>query len=157
MSENQKRRRTSLLNKKILAVAAATVVVTISLTAGGFFYEKMSAKSYERSQALDGVNACGNNELPLNTLCDNLASEIQGDENAVGMTSYQKGGTVDQPYENLIDEVSLQEQKTQELNTEKNSIRDRNSEAITQDEFDRVPDFAMVTPNPGSDMDEGQN
>jgi hypothetical protein len=158
MNENQKPRRTSLLNKWILAVAAAAIVVTITLSAGGFVYENMAARSYERSQSLDGVNACGNNELPLNSLCDNVGSEIQGDENAVGMTSYQKGGgTVDQPYENLIEEVSLQEERTQVLNTEKNSIRDRNNGAIMQDEFDRVPGFSLVTPNPGSNMDDGHN
>ena len=37
------------------------------------------------------------------------SSEIQGDENAVGMTSTQQGGVVDEePYENLIDEASMQ-------------------------------------------------
>jgi len=41
---------------------------------------------------MSGANACGNEELPLNVLCNNQASEIQGDENAIGMISVQEGG-----------------------------------------------------------------
>ena len=47
---------------------------------------------YEKNQALSQANACGNGELPLNVLCSNSASQIQGDENAVSTASFQQGG-----------------------------------------------------------------
>jgi len=46
-------------------------------------------KHYEKSQALSQANACGNGEMPLNVFCSNTASQIQGDENAVGTTATQ--------------------------------------------------------------------
>ncbi|MGC1134326.1 MAG: hypothetical protein WA941_15980 [Nitrososphaeraceae archaeon] len=100
--------KSSLMNKKALIIAAAAIVMTFTLTASAFVDDNTSAKKYEKNQALSGVNACGNEELPLNVLCNNQASEIQGDENAIGMTSAQEGGSLDQPYENLVDEVSME-------------------------------------------------
>jgi hypothetical protein len=107
MSQDRKSGYKSVLtNKKALIIAAAAIAMTFTLTASAFIDDNTSAKKYEKNQALSGANACGNEELPLNVLCNNEASEIQGDENAVGMTSFQEGGTVEEPYENLVDEVS---------------------------------------------------
>lgn len=95
------------MNKKAMIVAAAAIVLTFTLTASAFTDDNTSAKKYEKNQAMSGANACGNEELPLNVLCNNEASEIQGDENAIGMTSAQEGGAIE-PYENLVDEVSME-------------------------------------------------
>ena len=110
MSDDQERKRRSLkLNKKALLVIVAAIIATVTLSANAFMDEGTSAKKYDRSQGSYQASSCGNGELPLNVLCSNTGSEIQGDENAVGMTSTQQGGVVDEePYENLIDEASMQ-------------------------------------------------
>ena len=95
-------------NRKLLIVAAAAAILaTVTLSANAFIEDNTAAKKYEKNQAASGANACGNEELPLNVLCNNMASEIQGDENAVGLSSAQQGGSIE-PYENLVDEVSMQ-------------------------------------------------
>jgi hypothetical protein len=65
-----------------IAVLAATLVGTMALTTG-------SAFAYEKSQATSQANACGNGELPLNVGCQNIDSQIQGDENAVSLAADQ--------------------------------------------------------------------
>jgi hypothetical protein len=109
MDQNRKSGYGSLMqNKKLLIVAAAAAILaTMTLSANAFIEDNTEAKKYEKNQAASGANACGNEELPLNVLCDNTASEIQGDENAVGLSSAQQGGSIE-PYENLVDEVSMQ-------------------------------------------------
>ena len=108
MTQNRKSGYKSLMqNKKLLIVAAAAILATVTLTASAFIEDNTAAKKYEKNQAASGANACGNEELPLNVLCNNMASEIQGDENAVGLSSAQEGGSIE-PYENLVDEVSMQ-------------------------------------------------
>jgi hypothetical protein len=66
----------------IVAVLAATLVGTTVITAD-------SAFAYEKSQATSQANACGNGELPLNVFCQNINSQIQGDENAVNVIGVQ--------------------------------------------------------------------
>jgi hypothetical protein len=66
----------------IVAVLAATLVGTTAITAD-------SAFAYERNQAVSQTNACGNGELPLNVGCQNVQSQIQGDENAVSLAADQ--------------------------------------------------------------------
>ena len=44
-------------------------------------------KHYENNQATSQANACGNGELPLNVGCQNVDSQIQGDENVVALGS----------------------------------------------------------------------
>jgi hypothetical protein len=109
MTQNRKSGYKSLMqNKKLLIVAAAAILATVTLSASAFIEDNTAAKKYEKNQAASGANACGNEELPLNVLCNNMASEIQGDENAVGLSTAQEGGSIEQPYENLVDEVSMQ-------------------------------------------------
>jgi hypothetical protein len=66
----------------MVAVIAATLVGTTAITAD-------SAFAYERNQAISQVNECGNGELPLNVGCQNVQSQIQGDENSVGLAADQ--------------------------------------------------------------------
>jgi hypothetical protein len=68
----------------IVAVLAATLVGTTVITADSAY-----ATKYHKNQALSQANACGNGELPLNVGCQNIASQIQGDENAVSLASDQ--------------------------------------------------------------------
>lgn len=81
------------MNTKYLVVVAAMAAMLIGATA--FVTDSAFAdgkKKYEKNQALSQANACGNGELPLNVLCSNSASQIQGDENAVSTASFQEGG-----------------------------------------------------------------
>lgn len=98
--------RSILLNKKILVIAVALVAVTFTTSAGAFMDENKSAKGYEKTQATSGANECGEGELAFNILCQNQASQVQGDENAVGLAGTQEGGTVE-PYENLVEETTV--------------------------------------------------
>ena len=66
----------------MVAVIAATLVGTTAITAD-------SAYAYERNQAVSQTNACGNGELPLNVGCQNVQSQIQGDENSVALAADQ--------------------------------------------------------------------
>jgi hypothetical protein len=66
----------------MVAVIAATLVGTTAITAD-------SAFAYEKNQAISQTNACGNGELPLNVGCQNIDSQIQGDENGVALAADQ--------------------------------------------------------------------
>ena len=81
------------MNTKYFVVVATMAVMLIGATA--FATDSAFAdgkKKYEKNQALSQANACGNGELPLNVLCSNSASQIQGDENSVSTASFQQGG-----------------------------------------------------------------
>jgi hypothetical protein len=81
------------MNTKYLVVVTAMTVMLIGASA--FATDSAFAdgkKKYEKNQALSQSNACGNVKLPLNVLCSNSASQIQGDENAVSTASFQHGG-----------------------------------------------------------------
>jgi hypothetical protein len=68
----------------IVAVLASTLVGTTAITA-----DSALATKYDKNQALSQANACGNGELPLNVGCQNIASQIQGDENGVSLAADQ--------------------------------------------------------------------
>jgi hypothetical protein len=68
----------------MVAVIAATLVGTTAITADSAF-----ATKYDKNQAISQANACGNGELPLNVFCQNIGSQVQGDENAVALDGFQ--------------------------------------------------------------------
>jgi hypothetical protein len=68
----------------MVAVIAATLVGATAITADNAY-----ATKYNKNQALSQANACGNGELPLNVGCQNVASQVQGDENVVGLAADQ--------------------------------------------------------------------
>jgi hypothetical protein len=69
----------------IVAVLAATLVGTAAITADSAY----ATKYKEKNQAISQANACGNGELPLNVGCQNIDSQIQGDENEVALAGTQ--------------------------------------------------------------------
>jgi hypothetical protein len=69
----------------IVAVLAATLVGTAAITADSAY----ATKYKEKNQAISQANACGNGELPLNVGCQNVGSQIQGDENVVSLGAAQ--------------------------------------------------------------------
>ena len=66
----------------------ATILVgaTALVTEDAFADKK---KNYEKNQAVPQVNDCGNDKLPLNVGCQNIDSQIQGDENVVSLAADQ--------------------------------------------------------------------
>ncbi|HZD36398.1 MAG TPA: hypothetical protein VE130_14440 [Nitrososphaeraceae archaeon] len=70
------------------AIVAAVAVMLVASTALAT-EDAFAGKKKKYNQALSQANACGNGKLPMNVFCSNSASQIQGDENAVGTTSTQ--------------------------------------------------------------------
>ena len=68
----------------IVAVIAATLLGATAITTDSAF-----ATKYHKNQAVSQVNDCGNSELPLNIGCQNIASQVQADENAVSPVAAQ--------------------------------------------------------------------
>jgi hypothetical protein len=76
-------------NMALVAVAAvaAMLIATSALATEDAFAGKK--KGYEKNQATSQANACGNGKLPLNVGCQNVGSQIQGDENSVAQAADQ--------------------------------------------------------------------
>jgi hypothetical protein len=75
----------SLAIVAVAAVAAMLVATSLIGTNDAF----AGKKKYEKNQATSQANACGNGELPLNVFCQNIGSQVQGEENAVSATGSQ--------------------------------------------------------------------
>jgi hypothetical protein len=78
------------MNTKYMFIVATMAVMLIGATTlateDAFADGK---KKYEKNQATSQANACGNGELPLNVFCQNINSQVQGEENAVSATGSQ--------------------------------------------------------------------
>ena len=77
------------MNTKYFVIVAAMTAMLVGATALATTDSAFAGKKREYNQAESQANACGNGELPLNVFCQNLASQIQGDENAVGLEGQQ--------------------------------------------------------------------
>jgi hypothetical protein len=79
------------MNTKYFVIVAAMTAILIGATAlattDSVFAD--GKKKYEKNQAISQANACGNGELPLNVGCQNIDSQIQGDENVVSLAADQ--------------------------------------------------------------------
>jgi hypothetical protein len=78
------------MNTKYMVVVAAMAVILIGATAfatDSAFADKK--KHYDKNQAVSQANACGNGKLPLNVYCQNIGSQVQGDENVVSAAGSQ--------------------------------------------------------------------
>jgi hypothetical protein len=76
------------MNTKSLAVVAIAAVAGM-LVASLVGTNTVFAGGYEKNQATSQANACGNGKLPLNVGCENIDSQVQGDENAVSLAAEQ--------------------------------------------------------------------
>ena len=75
----------SSLLQTFISIIAASIVGT----------HIVFASSYEKSQTISQTNDCGNYWFPLNVLCSNVGSQVQGDENSVAITAGQAKGKVE--------------------------------------------------------------
>jgi hypothetical protein len=84
------------MNTKYLVVVAAMAVMLVAATAfatDSAFADKNRKHDgkggYKKSQAVSQVNDCGNGDTPVDVFCQNLASQIQGDNNAPALAGEQ--------------------------------------------------------------------
>jgi hypothetical protein len=80
------------MNTKYMVIVAAMAVMLIGATALATSESAFAGgkKHYEKNQAISQANACGNGELPFNVFCQNIGSQVQGDENAVALDGVQQ-------------------------------------------------------------------
>jgi hypothetical protein len=78
----------SQMNTKYVVIVAAMAIMLIGATALAT-EDAFATKKREYNQATSQANACGNGELPLNVFCQNIGSQVQGDENAVAASGAQ--------------------------------------------------------------------
>ena len=72
----------------IVAVMAVMLIGATALPTEDAFADKK--KHYDKNQATSQANACGNGKLPLNVFCQNIESQVQGEENAVAIDGTQQ-------------------------------------------------------------------
>ncbi|MGH9987116.1 MAG: hypothetical protein ACRD8W_24480 [Nitrososphaeraceae archaeon] len=77
-----------IMNTKYLVIVAAMTAMLVGATALATTDSAFATK-YDKNQAISQANACGNGELPLNIGCQNVGSQIQGDENSVALAADQ--------------------------------------------------------------------
>jgi hypothetical protein len=64
----------------VFGIIALILLVSVSFT----FSHSVFAGSYEKkSQAMSQTNECSNYWFPVNVICSNINSQVQGDENNV--------------------------------------------------------------------------
>jgi uncharacterized membrane protein len=76
-------------NKSLTIAVVAAVAVMLVATTAVAAEDAFAGKKREYNQATSQANACGNGKLPLNVGCQNTASQIQGEENAVSQAAEQ--------------------------------------------------------------------
>ena len=77
---------TPSMNTKYLVIVATMTAMLVGATA---LATTDSVFASDKNQATSQANACGNGELPLNIGCQNIGSQIQGDENGVALAADQ--------------------------------------------------------------------
>ena len=71
--------------KSLVLIAGVMLAIAGSLAS----VNDVSATKYESSQANSGANDCGNGFMPYYIFCQNLASQIDGDGNAINIIATQ--------------------------------------------------------------------
>jgi hypothetical protein len=74
-----------------VTIAAFIFLITVSNVGTHIAF----ASSYEKSQTISQTNDCGNYWFPLNILCSNVGSQVQGDENSVAVAAGQAEGNTE--------------------------------------------------------------
>ena len=72
----------------LLAITSGMVILLTLANAEAVVPSNMAyATTYEKSQNITQANECGNYWFPINVICSNLGSQIQGDENSVAVSA----------------------------------------------------------------------
>jgi hypothetical protein len=78
------------MNYRLLVTAYVIVIlltVVIAAAAAGLPSNMVYATSYQKSQTITQTSECGNYWFPINIICSNLGSQIQGDENSATVSA----------------------------------------------------------------------
>ena len=81
--------------KKELRLTIVMIVAAVVLATGSGITIPTTIDivfAYTKYQATAGTNDCGNGKLPMNILCQDVGSEIQGDRNDLNIIGLQTGG-----------------------------------------------------------------
>jgi hypothetical protein len=70
------------MNYRAIAVVGIIVILVVTISSHPVF-----AGGYEKSQIISQINECGNYWFPVNIICSNLNSQVQGEENDVAMAT----------------------------------------------------------------------
>jgi uncharacterized membrane protein len=100
------------MNTKYMVIVAALAVMMVgasALVTDDAFADKKrhddKKKSYGKSQAVAQDNYCGNGDWPMNVGCQNTASQIQGEGNAVALESEQEFEESNEPMTGAVEEA----------------------------------------------------
>jgi hypothetical protein len=77
------------MKTKSLAIVAVAAVAAMLVAASLVGTNTVFAGGKDKNQATSQANACGNGKLPLNVGCQNVGSQVQGEENAVAAAADQ--------------------------------------------------------------------
>ena len=75
-----------------MVIVAAMAVMLIGATALATDDAFAGKKMYGKNQAISQANACGNGKLPMYVFCQNIDSQIQGEDNGVALSGVQGSG-----------------------------------------------------------------
>jgi hypothetical protein len=77
----------------VVAVMTAMMVAATALATDSAFADKKrhddKKSGYHKTQAVSQVNDCANGDSPEGPYCQNIASQIQGDDNSAALSSEQ--------------------------------------------------------------------
>jgi hypothetical protein len=77
-------------NQKTYALVAVAAVAAMLIATSAISVEDAFAGGKKKySQTTSQANACGNGKLSKNVACQNIDSQVQGDENGVAITGQQ--------------------------------------------------------------------
>ena len=70
-------------------IVAAMAVMLIGATALATDDAFAGKKKYGKNQVISQANACGNDKLPMYVFCQNIDSQVQGEDNGVALSGVQ--------------------------------------------------------------------
>jgi hypothetical protein len=70
----------------VAAMAVMLIGATALATDNAFADGK---KKYGKNQVISQANACGNGKLPMYVFCQNIGSQVQGEDNSVALSGAQ--------------------------------------------------------------------
>jgi hypothetical protein len=77
------------MNSKYMVIVATMAVMLIGATALATDDAFAGKKKYGKNQAISQANACGNGKLPMYVFCQNIGSQVQGEDNSVALSGAQ--------------------------------------------------------------------
>jgi hypothetical protein len=76
------------MNNKTIAIMAIATIAALMVAGVSFTTDHVYATK-KKTQTIAQANACGNGPLPLNVFCQNAASQVQGKDNSVSVSTSQ--------------------------------------------------------------------